>query len=347
MKKIAIIGGGLAGTACAYILKQAGVRPVIYEAGASLAAGASGNEIGLYNPRISAEHSPQTDYYIQAFERALKTFEDLSDIDFNPCGALHLINDEKKQVRYAKTVQSWPWPQEDLRIVPAGEASQIAGVALEENALYIRRSGFVSPRKLCQAYAQGIEVHLNTPINDLGDLSEDMIILANGHHAAAFPGAAHLPLKPVRGQVTLVEATQISSVLKTNVCYGGYISAPIGGRHVVGSTFQRWLDHSDILPEDDADNLEKLEHNVPILSGSYNIVGQRAAVRTTAPDHMPVVGALSERIYISSAHGSHGILSSLMAAHILSAQITDKDLPLDHHTIECVSPGRYDNGGGA
>lgn len=52
-KRIAIIGGGLAGTSCAYVLKQYGFEPVIYEAGDKLAYGASGNEVGLYNPRFS------------------------------------------------------------------------------------------------------------------------------------------------------------------------------------------------------------------------------------------------------------------------------------------------------
>ena len=58
--KAAIIGGGLAGCALAFSLKQAGVTPVVYESASRLAAGASGNSIGLYNPRFTAERVAET-----------------------------------------------------------------------------------------------------------------------------------------------------------------------------------------------------------------------------------------------------------------------------------------------
>jgi flavin-dependent dehydrogenase len=44
--KVAIIGAGLAGTAAAWALRQAGAEPVIYEAGPEIAPGASGNPVG-------------------------------------------------------------------------------------------------------------------------------------------------------------------------------------------------------------------------------------------------------------------------------------------------------------
>ena len=113
--KVNIIGGGLAGCALAYVLKQNGVKPVIYEAGETLASGASGNDVGLYNPRFTASYGTVGQYFSTAFERALEIFKMFGDdIEWNPCGALHLMNDEKKTRRFPKMVDSWPWDQAQI-----------------------------------------------------------------------------------------------------------------------------------------------------------------------------------------------------------------------------------------
>ena len=94
----------------------------------------------------------------------------------------------------------------------------------------------------------------------------------------------------------------------------------IDGVHAVGSTFQRWLDHSQIIEKDDADNIGKLAKNIPSVAGDYRVLGHRAAVRTTTPDHMPIFGRFGD-IYMSTGHGSHGIVSSIYAAHRIADDI--------------------------
>lgn len=332
--RVAIIGAGLAGCALACVLKQAGAEPVIYEAGAEIAPGASGNPLGLYNPRFTAEFGAEAEFYSAAFTLALATFSGLEDIDWNPCGALHLINDEKKAKRFAQTAQNWPAPE--MRLVDAQEASAIAGVEISHGGLYLPRSGFVSPKKLCAAYAQDVEIFLNAPVSSLPPA--DAVVLACGMGALQF--APDLPLRTVRGQITFAKPSPQSSGLKTNLCYGGYISAPLNGLHMVGSTFQRWLDHTDILPEDNADNLAKLGENVPALAG-LKIAGSRAALRTTSPDHFPIAGRLDKNLYISAAHGSHGILSALMAAHIISDMLQGRPQAVSQQVLNRLSPQRF------
>ncbi len=336
--RIAIIGGGLAGCAAAYVLKQAGLEPVIYEAGAALACGASGNDLGLYNPRISAEYTPEAEYFAVAFAAALETFSHFEDVDWRPCGALHLVNDEKKAKRYPKTVKNWGWAQDDLRMVSAVEGSALAGVELEYEALYIRRSGSVSPRKLCAAYVQGVEVHLNTHVERLDEIKADAYILAGG---PLTKDLFDLPTKTVRGQVTQVKGSAQSLKLACNICYGGYFSAAVGGVHMLGSSFQPWLTHRDILPQDDQDNIAKLADHVPALSQGLEVVDHRASLRTTSPDHFPIMGQAGEGLYVSTAHGSHGILSSLIAAHEIAAMITGKGGRLSQQVLARVSPQRF------
>ncbi len=340
--KVAIIGGGLAGTACAYVLKQNGHEPVIYEAGAQLAAGASGNDVGLYNPRFAAAWNAQSQYYADAFDRVLEVFPTLGDIEWNACGALHLITDEKKDKRFSGMLENWEWDTNRMRRVGATEAAKIANLPITHEAVYLPRSGSVSPQKLCAAYAKGVEIRFNTAVASPGELKADAIILAAG------PGMQELidvPLQTVRGQITYAKAVDGSTNLpRCAVCYSGYVSPPKGGVLTVGSTFQRWLDHSEILSEDDADNMAKLAAVLPDLSMGLQVCGARAAVRTSSRDQFPVVGQMpgsENNMFLSTAHGSHGILSTLMAAHILADLIEGKAPEISDDIIKALSPDRF------
>jgi tRNA 5-methylaminomethyl-2-thiouridine biosynthesis bifunctional protein len=334
--RVAIVGAGLAGCALAYVLKRAGATPVIYESGPEIAVGASGNELGLYNPRFTAEFGEEAQFYSAAFARAVDVFGNLKKIDWNPCGALHLINTEQKAKRFTQTV--WNWPEPAMRLVDAQEAGEISGLGISYEALYLPQSGYVSPHKLCAAYAAGVEIHFNHPVEDLKSLEADAVAIANGMGAQKF--LPDLPLKGVRGQVTSVKADDISGLLSTNVCYGGYVSPAVNGVHMVGSTFQRWLDHTDVLAEDDADNLAKLEAHVPVLR-KKRVVGSRAGIRTTTPDHLPVIGEIERGLYVSTGHGSHGILSSLLAADFITDLIFGKSSALYEAVSKKIAPDRF------
>ena len=382
--RVAIIGGGLAGCAAAYVLKRAGLTPVIYEAAPELAAGASGNALGLYNPRLSAHYSSEAQYYDYGFQKAREVFRSLCHperlsfvipnecegsssykikrrslvsgtprddnsegqqddniIDYNPCGALHLVTDEKKEKRFRQMKENWPWSEGGMRWCSAAEASALAGVEIPHEALYLASSGFVSPRELCAAYTQGVEVCLNTRIETLEELDADAVILACAAGVNDF--APELPLQTIRGQVTYVRSSGVLAKLKTCLCYGGYTAPAHEGVHMVGSTFQRWLDHTDILPEDDRANIEGLAAAVPALAGDYEVTGQRVALRTASRDQFPVVGALPGRdnVYASAAHGSHGIISSLAAAYYLHDLVLARVPALSREAIDLLNPARF------
>lgn len=334
--KVNIIGGGLAGCSLAYVLKQAGVEPIVYEAGDSLASGASGNEIGLYNPRFTAFYDAIGQFYGESFQNALRVFEEFGDaIDWNPCGAVHLVNNEQKERRFGKMLQNWPADVVEALLLSAQEASQVAGVEIEHSALYLQKSGVVSPKKLCQEYCHGVDVRLNTKIVEL---PEGINILALGMGCLNFDMASHLPLRPIRGQVTYIRENDVSRSLKTTVGFGGYIAPSYEGVHCVGATFERKSENSDVKSADNLANLDNVFQNVKSLKSDYDVVDERAGVRTTSPDHCPIFGQLSDQVYISTACGSHGILSSLGAANKLAALILKGD-----QISKFFSPQRFDS----
>ena len=339
--KIAIIGSGLAGCALAYILYQLGEEPVVYEAGSALANGASGNSSGLYNPRFSALRGPESDFYAAAYCQALRSFRTLADIDWRPCGVLHLMDTEKKKIRLHRTVKNWRWDPAHMRLVRADEASRIAGIDLRYDALYLPDGGSVSPQKLCAAYLRNVEYHLNAPLEKLEDIEADIKVLACGPAALEF--VPSLPIIPVRGQITQVKATQLSANVKCNICYEGYFMPAMDGVHTLGATFQPGLDHSGILKQDDQENIQKLAEAISGLEAGLEIVGQRASVRATSRNRFPIIGRVPghDNVYISAAHGSYGLLSSLMGAHLLADMIMDRPRCLPANVIAALSPQRF------
>ncbi|GJL85008.1 MAG: hypothetical protein DHS20C02_07830 [Micavibrio sp.] len=343
MKRVAIIGGGLAGAACAYVLKQAGAEPVIYEAGEELAAGASGNPIGLYNPRLSAHRTPESDFYCAAFSQALRTFQELEDIEWNACGALHLITDEKRQKQLAQTIETWSWPDEEMRLLNAAQASDIAGVDLQHDALYLPQSGYVSPKKLCERYAQGIEVRLNAKIESVSDVDADAVILACGMGVKKFEEARDLPLFPVRGQVTFAKPSEESQKLRCALCYSGYILPEKEGVHKIGSTFQQGVEHSKIHDEDDRENIEALAQIAPGVAKELEVSGRWASVRVTSKDHFPVIGRAHDckDVYVSTAHSAHGAVGSIAAAHLIADMILGRPLSLGKDVVRKLKPARF------
>ncbi len=336
-KSVSILGGGLAGTACAHVFQQYGLDPVLYEKTLELGAGASGNQTGLYNPRLTALRDPVSNFYAPAFMQGLRSFSKSKDIDFHPCGALHLVTNEDKKKRFAQTAQNWSWQEGALQYLNSDQASDIAGIELDHEALYLPQSGSINPKKLCEAYAEGTEIYFNkTPA--LEELKTDAVCLANG--AGVLDICANLPVHTVRGQVSYVAPTSISQKLKTALCYSGYISPIVNGEHVIGSTFQKWLTHTDILEEDHETNLSKLVEAVPAL---YGLKAQHgwAALRTTSKDHFPVIGHYKDNVYMSTAHGSHGSLSTLMGAHLLADLLRGGPLCLPKFSVKALTPDRF------
>jgi len=337
IKNVAIIGGGIAGTACAYALGKLGVACDIYDANDDLAGGPSGNDAGLYSPRPSAFLSPEGRFYKAAFELALQEWPGLDDIDWQAFGVLYLMTDEKKERRYRKMAENWGWGEDMLRLVDAGKASEIAGVPIEHEALYYPRSGSVSPRRLCRAYAAGANLHLGQEVKEIPK-ADAVVMACRGGAQWVMP---ELPMNSVRGQATIIKQTEKSAPLKAAVCYSGHVAPAVDGVHVVGATFQPWLSHTDILPEDDVCNINKMEEAIPSIAGGYEVAGHKAGLRTATKDHFPIIGHARDNIYLSAGHGSHGILSTLLGGFILAAQITGRDLPVDDEVMAKLSPHRF------
>lgn len=337
-RNIAIIGAGLAGTACAHVLALRGYAPVVFDTAGGIASGASGNPYGIFNPRLSATRSVEADFYMSAYAQIVRSIP--------PCeisGTLHLINDDDKLKRFSSCQKAWGWQEEQMRLVDALEASDLAGVPLSHSALYLGDSAQVSPYDLCHHWVKECEIRLSTHINAHDIDSFDAVILANGMGAKDF--IPWLPVHTVRGQIIVAGASEISQNLKKNLCYGGYIGAAHNQSHVIGSTFQKWLSSTDPCEEDTRDIIANLQRFVPGMDINLSgVASARASLRCSAQDRFPVIGAVpgcGEGVYVSTGHGSHGVVSSLAGAHLIADMIDKSVCSLPIESVTLLSPQRF------
>lgn len=362
---VAIIGAGLAGAAVAYALRRAGAEPVIFDAGGQIASGASGNPSGLFNPRLSAQRTADSDFYTAGWASAVRTLAEIqarTDIGLEACGSLHLATDEDKGKKLHGAAARWGWHADHMTFCDAGDAATRCGLPVTAEGLLLPDAGVVSPARLCAAYADGVEIHLNTPIRnpERGDSGWRIngrpfaaVIFACGVAVTEFAGLEWLPVHTVRGQMTMIETNSSLRGLRTNLCFGGYLSPPQEGLHALGATFQRGDADGAVRQGDHQDNIARLAAILPGLE-TPRIVGGRASFRTSSHDRLPLIGMLPDRaawesgeektipgLYVSTGHGSHGIVSSLAAAELLADIITGAPRSLSRASSTCVDPARF------
>jgi len=322
---VAIIGGGLAGCAIAHAVKRAGWHATIYETGETLAFGASGGKLGMINPKLTAKPSAQATYYGCAYANVLRQLMDFDNVDFNIHGSRHLCIDADKDRRFTGYIKNLGWHGDHI--------------ARDGDNLYYPDGATVSPEKLCHAMAENVDVQLNSKINNLSDLQADYIVLANGYAVNELL-LDNLPVQGVRGQVSWIRP---QPDIDQNKCFGGYITPKTGdGFHILGSSFQPWETSIEVRDSDHQENLDRYNQTFSeSLSINDDVVGGWAAIRTASKDRFPIVGHGHDNIYISTAHGSHGIISSMMAADIIISQIMGDMIPASQAVLNALSPKRF------
>ncbi len=205
--------------------------------------------------------------------------------------------------------------------------------------------------------------------------SAPVVILAGSAEVNLLLGANALPLKRIRGQISRLPATPASRALRSVVCAEGYVAPAMGDEHTLGATFKFDAEHLQPSAEEHIENLRLLQEIAPALAdglqaGQLDPAGLqgRAGFRCTSPDYLPIVGPLADQqafadsyqalardarllpqtpcpwlegLYVSTAHGSRGLLSAPLAGELLAAWLDDEPLPLPRAVAEACHPNRF------
>ena len=151
-----------------------------------------------------------------------------------------------------------------------------------------------------------------------------------------------LPLKPVRGQLSIFtvykDSSWVDRLPKVGISGDGYCLPAEqleDGNYqwIVGSSFDEGED--DLSPRDSSDafNREQARSLVNYWDGDPQDLlkkGEFVGVRCVAGDRLPIIGALTQRpgIFLATALGSRGVLWSALAAKLITAQLLGDDFAL-------------------
>jgi tRNA 5-methylaminomethyl-2-thiouridine biosynthesis bifunctional protein len=95
-----------------------------------------------------------------------------------------------------------------------------------------------------------------------------------------------------------------------------------------------------VADENHQRNLAEVENFLPgWVRGAAT--GGRTSLRATTPDRLPYVGQLAEGLYVSTGHGSRGMLSAPLAAEAIASHIAGEQLPLTDTLRRAVNPLRF------
>jgi len=367
-----VIGAGIAGASVAWLLANRGWQVRVLDA-AQPGAGGSGNAAAILYPKLVSAELTATHIQSLAF---LRTLDVLADPRLTPhyqaSGVLWL---QTRKQRVDITTEH-PWWHTQVWSLSADEASAKAGIHLPMPALWLPNAGIIDPAGLLATiFAHpNIELlcgHEVTRIEPDGsqwqltvcrrsgvtqteiELAAAALIVAAAGAGAGLLQSRHLAMKPVRGQISQLPA---QLPLQTTLCYGGYLTPPLHGQHVLGATFQPGREDCSPNHEDQLSNWKSL---IDVLPGLAEMLAMpdpssawkaRASLRWHTSDYLPMAGWLPwpaqyetllkarspsrpqpeavqalPRLGVSLGHGSKGFSQAWLAADVLCRAL-EKDI---------------------
>ncbi len=353
-----VIGGGLAGCTTAHALAQRGIQVTLIESAAQLASAASGNPRGILHARFGAGMSALHRFVLAAYGHALALLDEVmpvDDVQRAECGLLQLAATESEAKRIDK-LSAQEWPPHLLQAVDAAQASQLTGMEMAHGGLWFPAGGWVVPPEVCAGLVQhqNITVRLDSEVTALERTARgwsasgagfaveaEQAVVCAAHQAKQLAQFTAFTLQPVRGQISVLPATEASAQLNAVLCAEGYCAPAQDGMHVAGATSSFDDDGTDIREVDHAENIARLSAHMPTLwqsLGDTQPVSGRAAVRCSVPGATPLVGEVAPGLYCSLAHGTRGLLTAGISAEIIAAQMCGTVPPLPQALLQALSP---------
>lgn len=372
-QSVLVVGGGMAGSLVAQALASRGLPVTLLDKGPGPAAGASGNPQGALYVKPGVDYNPQTRLAMAGLsfsQRFFGAFQNraASTPFWHPCGLLQLAWTAKEMERQRKFLARNQYPEQLLQPVTAAKASSLAGLPLAHPGLWYPGSGWVSPPALCHQLllTPNIEALYGCNLTHLGRdgdewrLGDDQgrewrakcLVLCTGSGLDDLTAQAGypLPLKTIRGQVTLVPAHLLNPT-EAVLCADGYLNPPSGGEVLLGATFDLRDDDHQVRLSSHRENLERIGSWCPEAFGDRPIdpgrcLG-RVGFRATLPDYQPVAGPLApagEGLFCLGALGSKGLALAPLLAEYVADCVSNQPPSLDPILAAKVDPRRFSAG---
>lgn len=338
---VVIAGAGLAGATTARALAERGWQITVHDPG-GVAAAASGNPAGVTYTTASRSTSAQNRWYQSSYLFALRQLV-LSGSERQGIARLggivqHVVS-ERQRRRFEAATDSGLWPDTLLE-------------SLTDARVRFPNAGSVQPPAWCRWLLDHPSILTQRiPLTTL-QTDADAIVLCVGGETTGFAALDALPLRRVRGQVTLCRMTPASRRWSETRCHDGYCATAFDGLHCLGASFDPRSRSLAPRDADDRANLERLQRYFPAawrdLGGDrLEITGRRVALRCQLHDYLPAVGELpgaanesTVPVMINLGHGSRGLTNTPLAAELLADRLSGLPLPVDPALVSALDPLR-------
>ncbi len=360
MSKVLIIGGGVIGLSIARSLSKKGVKNITILERGEVGKQASHAAAGMLAPHAEAE---KLDDFFNFCSESLSLYPQFSEelfdetninINLDKSGTLYLAFTENDSIeinnRYAWQITNG-LKVEHLSDREVRKLEPFVSPDVHEG-LFFPNDWQVENRKLVAALQRfcelnDIEIITNTEVKSLSkNYAEtvdkkydfDALILANGAWLSLIePNSFTLPnVRPIRGQMA---SFKTAKRLFSKVIYSprGYIVPRKDGKIIVGASVEDVGFDNQTTELEVAKLLENAFEISPSLS-NLSVSETWSGLRPCSLDNLPILGEISDNIFIAAAHYRNGILLAPKTAEIIAEAIVGGTIS---NYFKAFNPNRF------
>ena len=344
---VVVIGGGVAGTSCAYHLRRLGADRVLVLERGSLAAGSSSRSTGF------VETAYREPWRVEATLRSRRIIEQLADdrgVPFVRCGKL-LLGPDREALEAALTLRRQLGAPDGAVLSPDEAAAVAPELRADGPALWCEGDGHTDGPLLCSLLAEDVEVRQGAEVTALtitsgrvvgvatreGELRCGAVVNAAGAWArriGAFAGV-EVPVDGYRRQVAVLEAERTKLPIVTEELAGGevlYLRGE-GERHVLAGLHSETTSEQSADPDDYAETpdpafearIAELVSKRHVQGASLRLRGGWAGLYPIAAGGEPIVAETEVAgFFVLAGLGGNGIqlapaLGENLARFVLSS----------------------------
>lgn len=382
-RKAIVIGAGVAGCTCCERLASRGWEVTLIDRREGPGQEASGNLAGILMPLVSKDDNIASRLSRTALLYSLRAWKkpaaQSAGARFGLSGVFQIAKTPEQERLQREIVRILQFPPEFITYLEKEAAAAQLGHALPAGGWLFGQAGWANPPSLCRAaislagervtplfgqtvsglsHADGLWRALDA--DGLTIAEAPTVILANGSEAGRISQAEPLPIRRVRGQVTLIPAGHIPP-LRSALCRDGYAAPAVDGLHAVGASYD-FDDDSEPRIENTRDNLSRLVQLIPgvDLANEAEKLTNRVGFRPVPPDRLPIMGQLPDwpevprktdlqlkdlprqpGLYGLLGYASRGLVWAQLLAEALACHLEHEPMPMETDLVGAADPGRF------
>ncbi len=336
-----IIGGGVIGLSIARELHKRGARSIAVVDKGRIGAEASWAAAGMLAPNAECHADDELFRLCTASNALYPSFaaelldETGIDIELDRTGTLVLAFNEQEAEALE---EKYAWQRSAGIAVEKLSEDEI--LKLEPNISPYVHSGFRYPndwqvenrrlvtalRKYCEI--NGIELIENTIVESVPS-GRRVIVTAGAWTNDLLPDPK---VKPIRGQMISLAGRE--SRILTHVIYSqrSYVVPRADGRILVGATVEDVGFAKQVTPEAIAELKTAASEISPSLA-SLDIAESWAGLRPFVAGEIPVLGRVSENVFVATGHYRNGILLAPITAKMIADEIWGASTKISDHGV--------------